>query len=99
MMILKRVDPFSLAKISSLLYGVMGFLLGLFVSALPIIGLIKDTLANSAVAKPTQQLFFVFLPVLYCFLGLIAGYVIGHVAARVYNWAANRFGGVELELE
>jgi len=97
-MILKRIGPWSCAKVSGVLYAAIGLLIGLFVS---LISVVAGSLA--AGAGDDTGLFgalfgvgaIILLPIFY---GLI-GFVGGAIGAWLYNVVVGFVGGIELDLE
>ena len=94
-MILRRVGPLSCARISGLLYGLMGLLFGAAVSLISLFG----GLAAGGGNQGYQMLFgtaaIIVLPIVYGGLGFV-GSLIG---AALYNWLAKMVGGIELDLQ
>ncbi len=97
-MILKRIGPWSCAKVSMVLYAVMGLLIGLVFS---FVGLVAGSLGNASdlPAGAMAALFgvgaVIILPIFYGVIGFISG----AIAAWVYNLVAQFVGGVELDFE
>jgi len=95
-MIVKRVDPLSLAKVAGLMYVVVGFLLGCFFALLSLAG-------GAASEQPGGALFgvlfgvgaVIFLPVLYGGFG----FVVILLMAMLYNLIARLVGGIEIQWE
>ncbi len=96
-MVVRRIGVVSLAKISTLLYGILGLVLGAVFS---LIALLFSAAFRSeeGAADPFTMMFgaasIVWMPILYACIGFV-GAVIG---AALYNLAAAWVGGVELEL-
>jgi hypothetical protein len=95
-MVLKRLEPFSLAKISGALYVAVGLIIGACFSLISILGL--ATTPDDAPAH--LSLFFgvgaiVWAPLLYGLMGFVGALIM----AGLYNWMARMVGGVQLELE
>ncbi len=89
--VIKRIDPWSLAKIYSLGLGLIGFVLGLIIA-----------IFSLALGSMSGMAFFAFgvaaiivLPILFGLVGLVAG----ALTAVVYNLIAQHFGGIEVEVE
>jgi uncharacterized membrane protein len=95
---LKRIGPFSLARLAAGLYGAIGLFLGACFALAALVGM---TIAHDAsAANPVVGLVFgvgaiVFLPLIYGVLGAVMALVI----AALYNFLAGWLGGVELTLE
>ena len=95
-MVIKRFEPLSVGKVAGLLYGAMGFVVGVIVSLAATIGGLagRDTfgaLAGGLVGIGAVVL----LPILYGGLG----FVVAIIAAWLYNLAAGFVGGIEIELK
>ena len=95
---LKRIGPFSLARLAAGLYGAIGLFLG---ACFAIAALVGMTIAHEASnANPLVGVVFgvgaiVFLPLIYGVLGALMALVI----AALYNLLAGWLGGIELTLE
>ena len=95
-MVLKRVGPLSFAKVSGVLYLVVGLIVGASISVVSMLGL-----ATTSEASPERfGLFFgvgaiIWAPLFYGLLGFIGALIM----AGLYNWMAAMVGGVQLELE
>ena len=96
-MIVRRMGVFSVAKLSGLLYGLLGFVIGIFFSLF--------SLAMSGMAREMGEpgaaigmLFgigaVVIMPIFYGGIGFVGGALM----AWLYNVIAGWVGGVELEL-
>ena len=98
-MVIKRISPMSCAKVSGLLYAVIGLLIGacftLFLTTL-----------GSLIPQDEQQMggfvgmlfgagAIVILPIFYGVLGFIGGAIL----AVVYNFIAGWTGGIEIEVQ
>lgn len=95
-MILKRMEPWSLAKIAGAVYVVIGLIIGACFSLISVLGL--ATTPDDAPAR--LGLFFgvsaiVWAPLFYGLLGFVGALIV----AGLYNWMARMVGGVRLELE
>lgn len=93
-MILRRIEPLSLARMLGIIYAFIGL-----VAALP------AGCALTLVGSMTAE-----VPAMFGGLGIIVvllypiafglmGFVSGLITAFVYNFASDRFGGVEIEVE
>jgi hypothetical protein len=96
-MILKRIDPFSAAKMLGLLYALLGHVVGAILAA---VGLVAAAAGagghHPGEPGPIVLVLAVFvLPVVY---GVI-GFVVGLLVPALYNLAARLMGGIELTLE
>lgn len=95
-MVVKRIGPLSLAKISGMLYGLMGLLFGAMISLFSIVG---GAFAPDKDAGFAGMLFgaaaVVILPIFYGVLG----FVMSLIGAALYNLIAGWVGGVELDVQ
>ena len=98
-MILKRIGPLSLAKISGILYAILGLVAGFFFAAMAFIGAaIGSNFDGGRGAFPGILIGVVAIfaaPILYGLMGFLTGLV----TAAIYNLLAGMIGGVEMEFE
>ncbi|HYK00874.1 MAG TPA: hypothetical protein VE974_03905 [Thermoanaerobaculia bacterium] len=94
-MVIRRVGPLSLAKVSGALYALMGLIFGAIISLISVVGsafMPKD-------AGLSGMLFgvgaIVVLPIFYGVLGFIMSLIM----AGLYNLIAGWVGGVEIDLQ
>jgi hypothetical protein len=100
---LRSIGPLSCAKVSAVLYGVIGLIIGAFVSLLSLLGVFGRSLGPEVANQPgTAFVGLVFglgsiilFPLLYACLGAIGGAIM----AGIYNIVARAVGGIELEIE
>ena len=99
-MIVKRISPMSCAKVSGLLYAVIGLVVGACISLvmMSLGSMIPDEEAHMAGAA--LGMFFsagaiIILPIFYGVLGFIGGAIV----AFAYNLVAGWAGGLELEVQ
>jgi hypothetical protein len=90
---IKRIGVLSLAKIIGLLYTAIGLIVWFFMGCFMLIGVMAQP--NEAPAEAMIMLCFVcFMPLIYGVMGFIGGAII----ALLYNLAAGKIGGIEVEL-
>lgn len=98
-MVLKRIEPLSLAKVAALLYGGIGLIVGVLVSVVATLGFAFAPGGENAPPALLAPLFgvgaIVLFPLLYGFFGALAALV----GAALYNLAARWTGGVRLVIE
>ncbi|MDX1501332.1 MAG: hypothetical protein R3325_03140 [Thermoanaerobaculia bacterium] len=99
-MIVKRIRPLSLAKVMGSIYGAVGLLFGIIFAFLSLIGAGVGLAASDGGPEALFGLLFgvgavIFLPLFYGGLAFRVGLLI----ASIYNLAAARIGGLEVELE
>jgi hypothetical protein len=95
-MVIKRIGPFSCAKITGTLYAILGLVFGGIFSLIALAGGFAST--NSDATRYGTMVgaaaVFVF-PILYgCF-----GFVVTLIGAGLYNVIAGLVGGVELDVQ
>ncbi len=85
-----RIAPESLSKVFGILYSILGLIGGAIISFISVVAALSGELNGwfgiAAIA---------FLPILYGVMGLVFGYV----TAFLYNYAAKKVGGIELDIE
>jgi hypothetical protein len=91
---IKRIAPLQLAKMSALVYGVMGLL---FCPVFLVMSLMTSHLAQQ---QRVGMMVFgtgfaLMMPVIYA----VMGFVFGALSAFIYNVAARWIGGIEVEVE
>jgi hypothetical protein len=95
-MVIRRINPASLAKIAFIIYAIFGLIAGAFMT---ITGIAANGPSAFGHAGPFFSLFFgplaiVILPIVYgCFGGAVA-----FLVALVYNAIAGKVGGIEIEV-
>jgi hypothetical protein len=105
-MIIKSVRVLSLAKVMGCIYASIGLVFGLIFSLVSVFGVAMGSMfqhANGspdAIFGPLFGLLFglgavIVLPIFYGVMGFLGGLLI----SVIYNFVANTFGGLELEVE
>ena len=97
---LKSVGPVSCAKVSAVLYGILGLLMGIVFSVVfTVAGFARSS--SPELQGQMGPLGFmlgagsiVFFPILYAVIGAIGGLI----AAALYNVVAKYTGGIEIEI-
>ena len=97
---IKNINKKSLAKITALIYGLVGFFIALTVAI--------STMANIMMQKDFSgsiilvTLFNVgaglLLGVLSSLVTALIGFCLGYIAAGIYNWFSKKVGGIKIEL-
>jgi hypothetical protein len=97
--VLKRIDPFSVAKVAGIMYGLLGLLIGAIFALVSLFGAALGSAFDESGQAWIGGLFgvgaVIFLPILYGIFGFIGGLII----SALYNVAAGMAGGVQVELE
>ena len=91
-MVLKRIGPFSCAKISGLLYGLIGLIVGLIFSMIALVGATIGGSGSNALFGVGAV---IILPIFYGGLGFVGG----ALTAWLFNLVASWIGGLEVEFE
>ena len=95
-MIIKRIGPLSFAKLSAVLYAVMGLVVGGVFSLVGLAGgFASETTGAAGVGAIVGVAAIVLFPIFY---GLM-GFVITLFAAWLYNFAADVVGGIEVDIQ
>lgn len=96
-MIVKRVGPLSFAKISGVLYALLGLIAGGLISIVSLIGgaLAPDGSEGGMIGMLFGAAAVILLPICY---GLL-GFVMSLIMAALYNLAAGWAGGLELDVQ
>jgi len=97
-MVIKRISPISCAKVSGLLYAVIGLLVGACVSLVMMaFGSFmpqEEVPAAGAISMMFGAGAIVILPIFYGIMGFIGGAIV----AFVYNLIAGWTGGIEIDV-
>jgi hypothetical protein len=95
-MILKRIGAVSLAKVSGLLYAILGFIVGCFFALFSLVGMaVSKELGGQAFGALFGVGAVIMFPILYGATGFIASLI----GAAIYNVLASWVGGIEVVLE
>jgi hypothetical protein len=95
-MIIKRIGPLSFAKLSAVLYAVMGLVVGGIFSLVGLAGgFASETEGAAGLGAVIGVAAIVVFPVLYG----VMGFVITLFSAWLYNFAADFVGGVEIDIQ
>jgi len=97
---IKNINKGSLAKITALIYGLVGFFTALIVAATTAIRIItKDDFQGPSVLVILYNFGTgLLLGLLTSLLTALVGWLIGYITAGIYNWFAGKIGGIEVEL-
>ena len=98
-MVVKRIGVMSSAKLSGMLYALIGLIIGAFVSLVAVLGVAFGVSSESPFGALGGLIFgvaaVIALPILYGVIGFIAGLLM----AALYNLVARIAGGLEIELQ
>ena len=93
-MIIRRVSPFSVAKIAGLLYVILGLLFGGIVSMLALAGWGAGNDDDGGMGMLFGAGAIIVLPIVYGCMG----FVVTGIMAALYNVVSGIIGGVEVEV-
>lgn len=97
---IKKINKTSLAKITALIYSLVGFFIALAVAISTMANIVAQKDFSGSVILVT--LFNIgaglLLGVLSSLIMALIGWIIGYVMAGIYNWFAKKAGGVKVEL-
>ncbi|MBU1320132.1 MAG: hypothetical protein KKG33_11160 [candidate division Zixibacteria bacterium] len=91
-MILKRIGPFSCAKVSAVLYAILGLIIGLVFSLIALAGAFASD-------SPAAALFGVGAVIMFPILYGCIGFISGALSAWLYNRVVGWIGGIEVEFD
>jgi hypothetical protein len=99
-MTLRRVEPVSAAKVIGALYGLLGLVLGAFVSLGIMLGGAARAAMNPQAMPALLGVFFgagaiILIPVIYGGMG----FVMTLIGCYLYNWMADKLGGIQWEVQ
>lgn len=95
-MIIKRIGPLSFAKLSAMLYAILGLLLGGIFSLIALAGgFASETTGAAGVGAIIGVGAVIIFPILYGLMGFLTTLV----GAWLYNVAAGVVGGVEVDIQ
>ena len=88
------MGPMSVAKTLAVLYAIIGFIAGGFISLFSMVGAAFAESAGSALGPLFGVAAIIALPIFYGLFGFIGGLIM----AAVYNVVASMTGGIEFEI-
>ncbi len=95
-MVIRHIGPLSVAKISGLLYAILGLVFGGIFSLIALVGgFAADSVGSGGLGAIVGVAAVVVFPIMYGLLGFVSMLI----AAWLYNVAAGVLGGVELDVQ
>ena len=95
-MVVRRVNPLSLAKVAGVLYAILGLIFGALMS---LFSFVASSMMPQQDAGPFAMLFgvgaIIALPIVYG----VVGFIMSLIMAALYNLVAGMVGGVEVDLQ
>jgi len=97
---IKSINKKSLANITALIYGLVGFFIAIIlaISTMANIVLQKDFAGSVMLVTLFNIGAGLLLGVLSALLTAAVGWIMGYAMAGIYNWFAGKVGGVKVEL-
>ena len=92
-MIIRRIEPMSAAKLAGFIYAVLGFIVGLCFTLLSFMGGLAGSMGAAGALFGVGAV--ILLPIFYGILGFIVTFI----GTSIYNFAAQRVGGVEIQTD
>jgi hypothetical protein len=94
MSVVKRISPGSAFKVVSVIYAIIGLVIGILYAVATLARLALPGVTQAPRGVVVGVFAVVLFPILY---GIVAG-VIAAASALIYNFAASRVGGIEIEI-
>jgi len=98
-MVIRKIGIGSVVKVSGVLYGLLGLVIGLCVALFAVVGLGAAAASNEDVPGWMGSLFgigaIVIFPIMYGVMGVIGGVLL----AALYNLVAGITGGLEIDVQ
>jgi hypothetical protein len=99
-MVIRRVNPISVAKVAALLYGIIGLIMGALISlAAMAVGTLGAGVSDNSAAPMMGMLFgagaIIVMPLFY---GVVSA-IVAALTAMIYNLLAGWVGGIEIEVD
>ena len=97
---IKNINKRSLAKITALIYGLVGFIMALIIAIANLTNIMRrqDFTGSVVLATLFNIGIGLFLGVLSALLTALIGWIFGYITAGIYNWFSGKIGGVKVEL-
>jgi hypothetical protein len=95
-MIIRRIGPLSVAKLSAVLYAVMGLVVG---GAFSLAGMAGAFASETAGAAGIGAILGVAAIIVFPIFYGVMGFVLTLLAAWLYNFAAGFIGGIEVDIQ
>ena len=98
---LKRIGVWSTIKVGFLIWGLIGFLFGIYMALMmPMLISILGSLGTfPGDADALGPVALIFLPFMYSFMAAVGGTILTTIVAGFYNLICRLIGGIELDLE
>lgn len=95
-MVIRRVGPLSFAKITGILYALMGLLFGAIFSLVSVVG---SALAPQGTNLGPMGMFGAAAIIAFPLFYGVVGFIMSLIAAALYNLIAGWVGGIELDVQ
>lgn len=97
---IKKINKKSLAKITALVYGLVGFFMAIIIaiSTMTNIVLQRDFSGSVILVTLFNTGAGLLLGVLSSLVTALIGWLIGYIMGGIYNWFAGKVGGIKIQL-
>ncbi len=98
---LKRIGTWSAIKIGFLIWGLLGFLFGIYMALMmPLFLEMLGSLGGSPFdGEALTPIALIFLPFLYSIIGAVIGMITTAIVVGFYNLISRLIGGIEINIE
>jgi len=98
---LKRIGIWSAIKIGFLIWGLLGFLFGIYMALMmPVLITMLGSLGTfPGDLDAVTPVALIFLPFMYSFMSAVVGSILSAIVAGFYNLISRLMGGIEVDLE
>ena len=93
MVVIKRLNIGSVAKVLGVLYALIGAIIGVFVALVGTMGVAIESIPAAGVFALGGIFMIILLPIFYGLIGLL----VGLITAALYNFVAKWVGGIEFD--
>ena len=92
-MIIRRIEPLSVAKVMATVYAGLGLIVGILVALIGMMG--GGMFGGLGMGTAFGFAGIIVFPILYACIGFVATYI----GAAIYNWAAGIVGGIVIQTD
>ncbi len=96
---IKKIDKISLAKITALIYGLIGFFITIFIAISTMLNIIiqQDFSGSILLVTLFNTGAGLLLGIISALVAAVLGFIIGFISAGIYNIFSKKSGGIKLE--
>lgn len=98
---IKKINKKSLAKMTAMIYGLIGFFVALIIAISTVVNIMmkKDFQGSAVLVTLFNFGEGLLLGVLTALITALIGLVIGYLTGGIYNWFARKVGGIKIDLD